>query len=243
MKPEYSLIVPVFNETNRLYEGVTEILRFLDREKDLFELLVVDDGSVPEVVETIRNHKELARKLAVLAKKKQFRIIRLPENMGKGKAIAVGVREASGKEIIFSDVDCSVSPDVIPRFRKTLHRVDIAIGSRRLPESTIAVHQPWARESAGRIYTFLSNMICTTGVSDATCGLKAFRAPVAKDLFAKRKIDRWAFDTEILFLARTLGMTIEEVPVSWFNKSGSRVRLSDTVRAFVDLLAIRMRRE
>jgi dolichyl-phosphate beta-glucosyltransferase len=227
-----SLIIPVYNEHARLIRGVAAIHTYLKAQTYSWEFILVDDGSDIPVSKVI-NQKHY-----------RVSIIRLPKNQGKGAAIAAGVRRAKGEYIVFSDIDLSVPisrlRDVLYIFNKRKPLFDIVIASRRSPGSQIVVHQPITRELSGRMFTFLSNTICTVGVSDATCGFKGFRARAAKRLFATSKIKRWVFDTEILFLARRYGYSIVELPVSWSNKSGSRVQAGDTITSLFDLLKIRL---
>ena len=240
MKKGFSLIVPVYNETDRLLLGVSEMLTVLLKQKDAWELLLVDDGSAYPIESVIKKHSALYARFRTLKSQKKMKVIALPTNSGKGAAIGAGVNESVYSDILFSDVDCSVPLSMITPFRAALKRADVVIASRRLPTSQIMVHQPFVREAAGRVYTFLSNSLYGLGVTDATCGLKAFRGSVAKTVFDLHRIHRWAFDTEILFLARKRHYTIEEVPVVWSNKIGSRVKFIDTTKAFTDLFTIRI---
>lgn len=254
-----SLIVPVYNERARLVRGVRRIMSYLRKQPYPWECILVDDGSTKPV-----------RTLPIISKLSfemggRFFVIRLAKNQGKGAAIAAGVQRAKGKYIVFTDIDLSVSIRSLKRVLDVLDNgscrahfnsrnrsnmlfkipgiersCDIVIASRRHTKSRIVVHQPFVREFSGRIFTFLSNTICNAGVTDATCGFKGFRKDVAKQLFQKSKIKRWVFDTEILFLARKSGYSIRELPVSWSNVSGSRVRAGDSFASLIDLFKIRM---
>ena len=172
-------------------------------------------------------------------KKLPVHVYRLPKNMGKGKAIAYGVEKAQGKAIIFTDVDLSVSIETITDLLRALRRYPVVIGSRRKTGAKIVVHQSVFRESAGRLFTILSNVVCNVGVADVTCGFKGFTKEAATSLFTCQRIYRWVFDTELVYLARKKGMNIYELPVSWVNKSGSKVRSWDSVVSLVDLFRIR----
>lgn len=237
---EYSLVVPVYNEVARLISGVKEILEYLKKEKRSWELILVDDGSSLAVETVIQESSELSKLVKKFVKEKKIRILRLPQNKGKGKAIAEGVKSAKGNVVFFMDVDCSVSPTVIPVFLAALVKNDVAIASRRLPESVLVVRQGKLREFGGRVYTALANLVCRIDVLDATCGFKGFKKSTARKLFSFSRVHRWSFDTEILYLARKYRYAIIQVPVSWTNKRGSRVKLSDTGRSFLDLLTIRI---
>lgn len=239
MRPTLSVIVPIYNEVSRLLDGFGEITKYLNKNFPSSELILVDDGSTlsPEHILMTSTHK---RTIKPMMKQKRLRFLTLPVNQGKGAAIAYGVQEARGKYVVFTDIDCSVPMPFLPDLLYALKSHDIAIGSRRLVDSVIVVHQPWLREGAGRVFTIITNAICNLRVSDVTCGFKGFRLPVAQYLFSKHRIDRWSFDAEILFLARTSGYSIAQVPVAWSNKTGSRVKLTDTIKSFIDVLNIRV---
>jgi len=263
---DVSIILPVYNETARLVSGLTPIVEFFNRdsrfgirgsrnkknlkgkrspetrsskpEKRLtYEIIMVDDGSNVPASEVI-NHSHLRSTITSLMNQKKFVGIQLPKNRGKGAAIAAGVTHAKGKIIVFMDIDGSVPIDSLPRFISALDGADIAVGSRRTPESVIAIHQPFLREFGGRIYTFLSRILFTLSVHDATCGFKAFTQDAARDLFGEQKIFRWAFDTELLARAVEKRYRIVEVPVTWSNMAGSKVKMEDTIESFFDLFRI-----
>ncbi len=258
--PDVSIILPVYNETARLVPGLTAVVEYLAKQdskkakkplrsrakkpqslkaikKLTWEIIMIDDGSNVPAAEVI-NHSHLQSTISKLIKQKKFRGYRLSENQGKGKAIATGVFRAKGKYIVFMDIDGSVPITSLPQFMNSLKNSPIAIGSRRIPESVIAVHQPFFRETGGRIYTFLSQSMFSLSIHDATCGFKGFQRDVARDLFGRQKISRWAFDTELLALAVERGYAVEEIPVVWSNKMGSKVTVSDTLESFFDILRI-----
>jgi len=236
--PEVSLVLPVYNETARLVSGFFEIINYLQTVKNFtWEIVMVDDGSSIPASEVI-DHSYLKKIVLRLAKRQQFIGIRLPSNQGKGYAIGKGVSHARGKIIVFADIDGSVSISHIQQVVSKLRSHDIAIASRRIDGSVIAVHQSLFRELGGRVYTFLSRTLFSLPIHDATCGFKAFRAPLARTLFAELKTSRWAFDTEILARAHAYGYSIVEVPVVWENKAGSKVKLKDTAGSFLDILGM-----
>lgn len=238
MRPILTLVVPVYNEIPRLLEGFGLITSYLPKEYKHSEILLIDDGSTVSPQQVLEASR-FKRKMNQMIKQKTLKIIRLDNNQGKGAALSAGIKVAKGKYVIFTDIDCSVPMHFMPDIIAQLKTHDIAIGSRRLADSQILVHQPFLREFAGRIFTVLTNIICQLHVSDVTCGFKGFRTPVAQYLFAKQQIKRWSFDAEILFLARKFGYSIAQVPVVWSNKTGSRVKFSDTIRSVIDLLVIR----
>jgi dolichyl-phosphate beta-glucosyltransferase len=236
--PEVSLVLPVYNETARLVSGFFEIISYLQTVKNFtWEIIMVDDGSNIPASEVI-DHSYLKKTVTRLAKRQQFIGIRLPVNHGKGYAIGKGVIRARGKIIVFADIDGSVGVSHIHKVVAKLQNHDIAIASRRIEGSVIAVHQSLFRELGGRVYTFLSRTLFSLPIHDVTCGFKAFRAPLARTLFAELTTSRWAFDTEILARAQAHRYSMVEVPVVWENKVGSQVKLKDTVGSFLDVLGI-----
>ncbi|HUD19792.1 MAG TPA: glycosyltransferase [Patescibacteria group bacterium] len=224
-----SVVIPVYNETVRLKSGLRSVLSFLKRQPYTWEVILIDDGSDNPLLTHLKA-KDLKRVIS----------LRLPHNMGKGRAIREGVVAAHGKYIVFSDIDLSVPISEVQTMLRLLKTKKLVIASRRLSHSAIIVHQPWLRESAGRLFTELSNMMCTTQVADVTCGFKGFTRQTANILFPRLRINRWVFDTELIYLARKFKIPVYEMPVGWSNKSGSKVRPLDGIGSFIDLFRIRL---
>jgi dolichyl-phosphate beta-glucosyltransferase len=236
-RPKVTLIIPCYNEEERFESGFIAGIQYLKSQRFTWEMLLIDDGSrVPVtrlVVGVMKRHQaEFRRNLPVF-------VYRLPANTGKGAAIRLGVAKSRGEYIVFSDIDLSVPIENIVPLVGFLKKYGMVLASRRTSTSKIVVHQAPVREVAGRIFTALSNRICRTDVSDVTCGFKGYRRDVAKMLFLKSRIDRWVFDTEIVYLARKFGISIYEMPVDWSNKAGSKVKPGDSLQSFIDLIRIR----
>lgn len=237
-RPSLSIILPVYNETVRLVSGLSAIAAYLKKQSYDWELIIVDDGSDVPVTKMLKEAR--VRKIITFQKEKlPIRIYRLPRNMGKGAAIRFGVSKAQGDMILFSDIDLSVPIETTSLMRSHLAKYPMVIASRRRPGSLIVTHQSWSRETSGRIFTALSNIVCGSGVADVTCGFKGFTRKTAQKLFGRSRLNRWVFDSEIVFLARKYGVDIYEMPVVWTNKTGSKVRSVDSVRSLVDLFMIR----
>lgn len=237
--PQFSLIIPVYNEYTRLISGVVSALGYLRTQKKSWELIIVDDGSDVPVAELLTQsmaRKILKQNLATLP----IRVVRLVKNSGKGRALKKGILAAKGKYLLYSDVDFSVPAVFLGQLLAKLNTHPVVIGSRRLPHSEIVVHQSPFRELSGRIFTMLSNILCQTSVADATCGFKGFQRRAGRRLFGKSRISRWVYDTEVLFLARKWGIPVHEMPVAWTNKIGSKVRPLDTIGSLIDLIRIRV---
>ena len=227
----FSLIVPAYNEAARIGEPLIEMGAWLHAHFDRSEIIVVDDGSDDATCEVVRR---IAPGLPM-----PLRLVRYQPNRGKGYALKVGFASAAGDVLAFSDCDLSTSLDALPHFLEALERgADVAIGSRKSPEASITRHQPIVRESLGRVFTWIVRR-AIADVSDATCGLKAFRRGAGADLFAHSRIEDWSFDAEILRIARKRGYRIAEIPVRWEDRDGTKVHLlRDVVCSLIGIARI-----
>lgn len=212
-KPFLSIVIPAYNEEKRLPKTLKSIFEFLKRQDYSSEVIVVDDGSSDATASEVKNEK---------LKVKNLRLLTHPKNLGKGAAVRTGVLTARGEFILFTDADGSTP---IGEVNKLLpHPLDIAIGSRYLPQSHIKIRQPWYRRFLGLWANKLIQLTLLPGISDTQCGFKLFRANAAKEIFASSTINRWGFDMEILFLAQKRGYRIKEVPIIWVNSPQTRLR-------------------
>ncbi len=228
-----SLVIPVYNEVKRLPKGLEQAIKYLNQQKYTWELIIVDDGSVDDTY-------ELAGKL-IKGNNNHCRLLRHDKNQGKGAAIRTGVLAASGKYVVFSDIDFSTPVTQLPKLLESLKTHQVAIGVRRHKDSQVKVHQKPLREFLGQCFTKLTNLMATPGIIDATCGFKGYQDTAAKKIFRQMRIERWAFDAEILFLAIKYKYKIAQIPVVWSNNSATKVNmLHDGIRSFIDLLKIRM---
>jgi len=228
-KPYLSIIVPIYNESNRL-SNIYDIANYLKKLKIKSELIVVDDGSSDRTLEMLND----------ISKKLKFRIISYGKNRGKGFAIKTGMLSASGKYRLFTDIDLSVPIEEIERFIESAQKNSVVIGSRRKTGSKILKHQPKLRELMGLFFTWLSQKVLRLNVSDFTCGLKCFEKDAAKNIFKRVKINRWGFDAEIIFISHKLGYKILEAPVMWSHDPNTKVKFpQDIFRSLTDLVLIR----
>jgi len=228
-----SVVIPAYNEEKRLPETLARIGEFLRDEGETdWEVLVVDDGSTDRTAEAARR--------AASALPVPLDVIVLTRNHGKGAAIREGVRRSRGERVLLSDADLSTPIEEWRRLRA--EGVPIAIGSRAVDEATVRRKQAWYRRTLGKIFNRIVQALSVPGIRDTQCGFKLFDGDVARDLFAQARIDRFAFDVEILALAQERGIAIAEVPVLWFNSAESRVSVvRDLVPTLRDLLRIRFR--
>jgi dolichyl-phosphate beta-glucosyltransferase len=228
-----TILIPAYNEARRLPDTLTKIEQYCSSYLDQpYELLVVDDGSFDETSLRVR---DLQKQIPSLV------LHRYEKNHGKGYALRTGMNLAGGQFILFTDSDLSTPIEELPAFLKRLSDGDaVVIATRKNPEASILQRQSLWRESMGKAFTWLSNTILGLNVSDFTCGFKGFEKVAGKRIFEMQKVNRWAFDSEVLFLAHKLGYRIREVPVHWKNSPESKVRIvRDTISSLLALFLIR----
>ena len=228
-----SIIIPFFNEQSRFSKTVKYIRDFLDTQKffDDIELIFVDDGSTDNTRGLI---DEFAKQISI-------KTIAYKKNMGKGYAVRQGMMAAKSDYALFLDADMSTEPEEIEKFMAEIKKgTPVIIGSRRSKGSQVLVSQSLHRTMMGMIFTMLANLIMGMRVPDFTFGFKCFSRRAREEIFSRSLIDRWSFDTEILFLAKLKGFEIIAVPVAWKNDSVTTVRLGrDAIESFFDLIKIR----
>ncbi len=238
MTHELTIVVPAYNEAHRLEEGMHRLERAASSgavDLDRTEVVVVDDGS------TDRTAVVAAKLLAALP---HHRVIRLPFNQGKGAAVRAGVAASRATHTAYMDADMAIDPRAVPLLLDGLEHSDVAIGCRALRDSMVETTYA-VRTLMGRLFNEIVTTGTGLGLKDTQCGFKAFRTPVARLLFHLVRIDRFAFDVEILTRARRLGLDITEVPVHWMHVEGSTVHplhdsfamVSDVFRSRRGLLA------
>lgn len=227
--PFLSIIIPAYNEANRLPQTLRQVFDFLSSEDYSAEVIIVENGSSD-------NTYALAQKLT--ATYPNLRVLH-NEVAGKGKAVKRGMLEARGKYRIFCDADLSMPVTEIPRFIPPQLDDDIVIASREV-EGAIRYNEPEFRHFTGRIFNFLIRALTLPKLHDTQCGFKSFRAEIAEDLFSRQSIEGWAFDVEILYIAKLRGYKVTELPIPWHYNAESKINvLRDSFRMFLDLLKIR----
>ena len=222
-----SLIFPCYNEAERLPQTLATYLARLSGEPGAVEVLVVDDGSTDETFAVAR---------AVAARDHRVRVIRSQPNHGKGFGVRTGVLEAEGELIVFTDADGSYGPGEVARVTAALADAPVAIGSRPAGWAT----GPPARRLASRLFKRAIWAVLGLPFGDTQCGLKGFRRHAALEVFGRARLDGFAFDAEVLFLARRLGLAVSEVPVRAEERDGSKVQLVvDALGMVRDVLRVR----
>ncbi|MBZ0273911.1 glycosyltransferase family 2 protein [bacterium] len=229
--PRLSVVIPAYNEESRLPATLARLREYFASDGDV-EVIVVDDGSADD---TRKIAGDIAKDWPAL------RVVANDRNRGKGYTVRHGVQEAAGDVVLFYDADSSTPIEEYEKLRPHLEAgADVAIGSRSLPGSDVRVHQPWYRETMGRMFNLFVRLVAVRGIVDTQCGFKAFRLPAARAVFARQKLSGFSFDVELLFIARRLGYSIKEVPIVWINSPASRVHpVWDSLRMFLELLKIR----
>lgn len=223
-----SIVIPVYNEMDRLHH-LKEVIDYLNKQRYTSEIIIVNDGSVDGTL----------NRLNKLNVHNRYHIISYPGRRGKGFAVKTGMLSAKGNLRLFTDIDLSTPIDEIGKFLPYIHRFDVIIGSRKKRRAKVLIHQSKLRESLGRGFTFLSGRLLRVRISDFTCGFKIFSKRASEKIFNKTKIERWGFDSEILYLAQKYKFKIKEIPVTWADDVKTRVKFpQDLIRSFLELIEI-----
>lgn len=229
--PRLSVIIPAYNEEKRIEKTLLSVDEYLSKQPYDYEILAVNDGSKDKTAEIVNGLTGRLRGLKLIDNK---------ENHGKGWVVRQGMLSAQGDYRLFADADNSTVIDHVEKFFPFFTQgYDIVIGSRRLKDSVIAVKQPWTRDFLGGIFRLIVHTLMPLGVKDSQAGFKMFSKKAAETVFPKQTIFRWAFDVEILAIAKKLGFRIKEIPIRWVNDTGSHVKLSGMVRMLFEVLRIR----
>jgi dolichyl-phosphate beta-glucosyltransferase len=230
-----SIVIPCYNEEQRLPQTIEHIERYLDGKDAGYELILVDDGSSD------------GTRMVMDAAAERNRFVRLealPRNRGKGRALAEGVAAAKGSEILVTDADLSTPIEELPKLQAELKKgAGVAIASRAVRGSRVEVSQPVYRVLMGKAFNLLVQAVLLPGIWDTQCGFKLFRADVAHEAFAELTTDGFGYDPEVLYRAKKRGVRIAEVPVIWRNSSPTKVSpIKSSLDMFRHVLRIRFGR-
>jgi dolichyl-phosphate beta-glucosyltransferase len=235
MSVSLSIVVPAYNEALRLATTLPKILEYLSNNVPEAELIVVDDGSTD-------NTAEAAREILSTGERVRTSVLSYQANLGKGRAVRLGLLASRGEVALFSDADLSTPITETPKLLEPILRgeCDLAFGSRALDRTLIGVHQPWRREQGGRVFNLIVRLATGLPFWDTQCGFKAFRMRVCRPIIEGATVDRFGFDVELLFIAYRAGLRLKEVPVRWDHYEGSKVNVaSDSLKMLGEVALIR----
>ncbi len=227
--PYLSIIIPAYNEENRLPHTLEQVFSFLAQQDYQAEVIVIENGSSDRTYTVAQEISTAFKNLYVFQSTQR----------GKGKAVQYGMLKARGKYRVFCDADLSMPIEEVARFIPPHNDTDIVIASREV-EGAVRYDEPHQRHLTGRVFNFIIRALALPDIHDTQCGFKGFKAEVAEDLFRHQTIDGWAFDVEILYIAKMRGYKIVELPIPWYYRDESKINvLRDSWRMFLDILKIR----
>ena len=235
MAPQVSIVIPAFEEQDRLGASLVKIAEYLRSASPDAEMIVVDDGSRDRTARVARD---------VLAGYPDIasQVINYEQNRGKGFAVRTGLFAANADIALFSDADLSTPIEEMPKLIDPLVAgdLDVTFGSRALDRSLIGTHQPWRREQGGKVFNFVVRTLTGLPFWDTQCGFKAFNLAKFRPLLDVMQIDRFGFDVEFLYVAHLHGLRLKEIPVRWNNDERSKVNVfRDSLRMFNEVREIR----
>ncbi len=221
-----SVIIPCYNEEHRIESTVKKIISYMDIRNQKYELIIVDDGSTDNTLDIL--------------KKYDLKIIKNRKNSGKGFSVRNGVLNSKGDLILFTDADLSTPIEELDGFLELIKKYDIVIASRKEKDSIIIEKQNSFRVFAGNIFPIIVRLLLLPKIKDTQCGFKLFRKSAIR-IFKRQRIMGWAFDVEILFIAKKLGYSIKEKGVTWVNDKSSKVSLvKDSLSMLIEVIKIRL---
>jgi dolichyl-phosphate beta-glucosyltransferase len=229
MSEMLSIVIPACNEEKRIKATLEKLLRFLNKARLKSEVIVVNNGED----DTWRVVKEFVERDS------RVRLIDFRKPLGKGRALKEGFKAAHGDVLTF-DADASMPPKEIPKLLKALKDCDVVIASRRLPESSVSGIPPH-RKTASATFALLVKLVGGLPYSDTQCGFKLFRRSALKKMLSLMRESGFAWDVEMLYLARRLKLKVREVPVEWSYASGGSVSPGAAAKMVLDLLILRAR--
>jgi dolichyl-phosphate beta-glucosyltransferase len=231
--PLLSIIIPAYNEESRLPSSLAKITAFIESQPYSIQVLIVNNSSTDKTPEIIQHY----------AHQYPFMEGLFEGQPGKGAAVKKGMLSAQGKFLFMCDADLSMPIDeVINFFPPRLEGVDIAIASREA-QGAVRYQEPLFRHLGGRLMNWLIQLFALPGLNDTQCGFKCFSRDVASDLFSHQTLSGWAFDVEILYIARLRGYSIREIAVPWTFSQESKVSaVRDAIKILLDIHTIRRNR-
>jgi len=235
MKPELTIVVPAFEEEQRLANSLPKIFYYIRDAGLAAEVILVDDGSGDST-------SSAAEAVFSAFSDIPARAIRYEPNRGKGYAVKTGLMAANSDIALFTDADLSTPIAETPKLVEPIRRgeFDVTFGSRALDRGLIGTHQPWRREQGGKVFNLVVRTLTGMPFWDTQCGFKAFNLVKFRPLLPLMKIDRFGFDVEFLFVASHNGLRLMEIPVRWNNDERTKVSVGrDSIRMFNEVREIR----
>ncbi len=211
--PDLSVVIPAFNEAQRLGESLDLLGAYLVGRGLDHEILVADDGS-----------SDGTAGVAAAFAERGVRVLRSDANRGKGDATRRGVAASRGRRVLLTDADLSTPIGELPRLEARAGEAAVVLGSRAVSDARVLKHQPLYRELMGKTFNKLIRLAGVRGLSDTQCGFKLLDGDAARRLFARLVCRGFAYDVELVWLARRLGYRVVEVGVTWIDSPDSRVR-------------------
>jgi glycosyltransferase involved in cell wall biosynthesis len=233
--PPFSLIIPAYNEAERIGDTLRQALAYLQTASPESELIVVNDGSTDTTSDVVRDILATSDTLAT-------RLLEYSPNRGKGAAVREGLLAASRPIGLFSDADLSTPIEETPKLINPIAagELDVAFGSRGLDRRLIGQRQTWRREQGGRVFNLIVRVATGLPFWDTQCGFKAFRLDVFRPILERAKADGFGFDVELLYLAHRAGLRIREIPVRWNHYEGSKISfVRDSLRMVREVAALK----
>ena len=231
---DISVVVPAFNEQWRLPPTLIDMIDYFESRQRSYEIIVVDDGSADSTSGMVKKFSRI---------RPNVKLLRVPENHGKGHAVRVGVLNSCGDKILIADADGATPIEEVERLLRALEEgADFAIGSRAMQSSETTVTTKWHRRYLGRLFNLTVNAVLLPGIADTQCGFKLMVSPIAKFLFDAQASNGFSFDVEILYIARLAEIKIAEIPINWTNIPGSKVNLLiDAIKMLRDVFMFRFK--
>jgi dolichyl-phosphate beta-glucosyltransferase len=216
-EPWLSIVVPAYNEEDRLGNSLKRMLAYFDSQNYAYEILVVSDGSTDGTARVVEH---------IAGCRPQVQLLTYTPNRGKGHAVRYGMLRARGERILFTDADLATPIEELEKLNAKLDAgFPIAIGSRDVRGSELIKRESWLRETGGKLFNKLVRLLTVPGIHDTQCGFKLFTRSAAQTLFSHCVVDHFAFDVEVLYLAtKVYNLRVSEVPVRWAHQEGSKVR-------------------
>lgn len=223
-----SIIIPCYNEENRIKNNLPRIINYLEKNQPDYEVIMVIDLGKDQTLDIIKKIKG-----------KKTRFIINKKRMGKGHAVKQGILASKGDYVLFLDIDLSTPMEEFPKLFQYMNDYDIAIGSRALNNSKV-LKKRIDRKILGSLGNVLIQIFLFKGIKDTQCGFKIFKKEAAKKIFSLQKNTGFGFDFETLFLAKKFNYKIREVPITWSHVGNSKVTFASHFITLYELIKIKI---